>query len=76
MPSSFRLVVRTTGSGALDLEFQDRAALVKQLAKFKRRGLSDPSRLHEFRNGRGTLIAFVSKAYISHGVEPPHADFQ
>ncbi len=75
MRNSWQLVVRTIKSESLDLEFVDRASLVKQLATFKKRGLSDAARLHEFRNGHGALIAFISKTYISHEVHPAHADF-
>jgi hypothetical protein len=76
MSNSWTLVVQTTWSDALNLEFQDRASLVAQLTSFKRNGLGNPYRLHEFRNERGILIAFISKVYISHEVRPPHADFE
>jgi hypothetical protein len=76
MPSSWTLVVETTWSHTLDLEFKDRASLVGQLAIFKQTGLSNPYRLHEFRNEKGILIAFISKAYIAHSVNPSHVDFQ
>jgi len=76
LSSSWTLTVRTTLTNSLDLEFRDRASLVAQLALFKKAPLGDPYRLHEFRNERGVLIAFISKAYVSHCVEPPHADFQ
>ncbi len=71
MPASWILAVRTTLTMSLDLEFVDREALVSQLARFDKRGLSDPYRLHEFRNENGVLIAFISKTYISHTVTPP-----
>jgi hypothetical protein len=56
---------------SLEVEFVDRASLVAQLAKFDKRGLSDPYRLHEFRNDSGVVIAFISKTYVSHCVVPP-----
>jgi hypothetical protein len=71
MPASWTLAVRTTLTKSLDLEFVDRASLVSQLARFDKRGLGDPYRLHEFRNESGVLIAFISKAYVSHSVTPP-----
>ena len=75
MLSPWILMVRTRLSGQLDLIFHDRAGLVAQLAQFRKRGLNDPYALHEFRNEHGTLLAFISKAYVSHRVEPPHGDF-
>jgi len=71
MYPSWVLAVRTTLTESLELEFDNRASLVRQLARFDKRGLSDPYRLHEFSNGRGALIAFISKAYVSHRVAPP-----
>jgi len=71
MTHSWILTVRTAFSESLDLEFRDRGSLVAQLAMFKTAGLGNPYRLHEFRNERGALIAFISRAYISHCVEPP-----
>lgn len=75
MSPLWTLVVRTTFSDALDLDFADRPSLVAQLTRFEENGLSNPYRLHEFRNEKGILIAFTSKSYVSHRVEPPHADF-
>jgi hypothetical protein len=71
MPDSWMLVVKTSFSESLELEYQDRALLVLQLARFTKRGLRDPYLLHEFRNEGGTLIAFVSQSYIAHHVDPP-----
>ena len=71
MSPSWVLAVRTTLTDSLDLKFQDRASLATQLALFKKRGLSDPHRLHEFHNDAGVSIAFISKVYLSHNVEPP-----
>lgn len=76
MSHSWILAVRTAFSDSLALEFRDRASLVAQLVAFRGAGLSDPYRLHEFRNEKGVLIAFISRAYVSHSVEPPDADFQ
>jgi hypothetical protein len=70
MPLSWTLAVRTTLTESLDLEFVDHASLLSQLARFEKRGLSDPYRLHEFHNDHGVLIAFISKAYVSHSVVP------
>lgn len=70
-PPSWVLRVRTTLTPSLEVEFGDRASLVAQLARFNKRGLSDPYRLHEFRNDSGVVIAFISKAYVSHSVVPP-----
>jgi hypothetical protein len=75
MLSSWILKVQTRLSGQLDLTFRDRADLVAQLAQFRARGLANPHFLHEFRNEHGALLAFISKAYISHRVDPPHLDF-
>jgi len=69
--SIWTLCVRTTLTESLEVEFVDREALVAQLARFDKRGLSDPHRLHEFSNDSGVLIAFISKAYVSHSVVPP-----
>jgi hypothetical protein len=71
MSSTWILSVRTTLTPSLDLEFGDQASLVAQLARFDKRGLSEPYRLHEFNNDNGVVIAFISKAYVSHFVEPP-----
>ena len=71
MPPTWVLSVRTTLTASLEVEFGDRASLIAQLARFDKRGLSDPYRLHEFRNDAGVLIAFISKAYVSHSVVPP-----
>ena len=68
MPHSWILAVRTTLTESLELEFDDRASLEEQLARFDKRGLGDPYRLHAFDNGRGVVIAFISKAYVSHRV--------
>ena len=76
MPNSWTLVVETTWSRRLDIAFKDRASLIGQLAIFKQTGLGNPYRLHEFRNEKGILIAFISKAYIAHSVNPSHVDFQ
>jgi len=76
MPRSWTLAVRTEFSNSLALEFRDRSSLVAQLAAFRGTGLGDPYCLHEFRNEKGVLIAFISRAYVSHSVEPPHADFR
>jgi hypothetical protein len=71
MSSTWTLSVRTTLTASLEVEFGDRASLVAQLARFDKRGLSDPYRLHEFHNDSGVLIAFISKAYVSHSIVPP-----
>lgn len=76
MSPSWILAVRTTLTESLDVEFEDRAALTAQLARFRERGLSDPYFLHEFCNGHGVLIAFLSKAYVSHHVEPLLSSFE
>ncbi|HTW85412.1 MAG TPA: hypothetical protein VMD91_15190 [Candidatus Sulfotelmatobacter sp.] len=70
MTQSWLLVVKTQHSDALDLTYRDRALLVDQLAFFRANGLSDRHYLHEFRNECGSLLAFISKAYISHSVQP------
>lgn len=62
------LAVRTTVTESLELDFDDRGLLEAQLARFDKRGLGDPYHLHEFNNGRGAVIAFISKAYVSHRV--------
>lgn len=72
---SWLLVVKTTLS-ALELPYCDRSLLLAQLGAFRTRGLSDRHYLHEFRNENGALLAFVSKTYISHSVQPPHRDFE
>jgi hypothetical protein len=75
MPPSWLLVVKTNLSNELELAYSDRALLVHQLAGFRAQGLSDRYFLHEFRNERGVLLAFISKAYVSHSVRPPDSDF-
>lgn len=75
MLPSWLLVVKTNLSDALELVYTDRALLVDQLTRFRTRGLADRYFLHEFRNEHGVLLAFISKAYRSHSVRPPHADF-
>ena len=72
---SWQLVVKTNLSNALELTYSDRALLVSQLADFRAQGLSDRHFLHEFRNENGALLAFISKAYVSHSVRPPNSDF-
>ena len=72
---SWLLAVKTNFSDALELTYFDRALLVSQLAAFRTRGLSDRHFLHEFRNEDGAMIAFISKAYVSHNVRPPDGDF-
>jgi hypothetical protein len=71
MPPTWVLCVRTTLTASLEVEFENRSDLVAQLARFDKRGLSDPYRLHEFRNDSGVVIAFISKAYVSHSIVPP-----
>jgi hypothetical protein len=75
MLPSWLLVVKTNLSDALELTYSDRALLVGQLEAFRRRGLADRHYLHEFRNENGVVIAFISKAYVSHSVQPPASDF-
>jgi hypothetical protein len=71
MSPSWVLAVRTTLTDALDLTFSNQGSLAQQLALFEKHGLSDPHRLHEFHNDAGVSIAFISKVYLSHHVEPP-----
>ena len=71
MSPSWVLAVRTTLTDALDLTFTNHGSLAKQLALFEKHGLSNPHRLHEFHNDAGASIAFISKVYLSHNVEPP-----
>jgi hypothetical protein len=71
---SWMLSVQTVLRDQLELEYRDRALLVSQLKRFQKRS-PDPFALNEFRNEVGGLIAFLSKVYLSHRVEPPHADF-
>jgi hypothetical protein len=75
MLPSWLLVVKTNLSNALELTYFDRPLLVSQLAAFRRRGLADRHFLHEFRNEKGAVLAFISKAYVSLSVRPPDADF-
>ncbi|MGA2394477.1 MAG: hypothetical protein ABSH03_14145 [Candidatus Lustribacter sp.] len=72
---SWLLVVKTNLSDGLELAYSDRALLVSQLAAFRTRGLSDRHFLHEFRNENGAMLAFISKAYVSHSVRPPDKVF-
>jgi hypothetical protein len=76
MLPSWLLVVKTNLSDSLELAYSDRALLVSQLAHFRARGLADRHFLHEFRNESGVLLAFISKAYVSHSVRPPEPDFE
>jgi hypothetical protein len=75
MLPSWLLVVKTNLSDALELTYFDRPLLVSQLAAFRTRGLLDRHFLHEFRNEKGAVLAFISKAYVSHSVRPPNSDF-
>jgi hypothetical protein len=75
MIPSWLLVVKTNLSDSLELAYADRPLLVRQLAEFRTRGLSDRHFLHEFRNENGVVLAFISKAYVSHTVQPPDSDF-
>lgn len=76
MLPTWLLVVKTNLSDALELTYSDRALLASQLATFRTRGLSDRHFLHEFRNEHGVMLAFISKAYVSHSVRPPDAAFE
>lgn len=75
MTGFWLLTVRTQLSGSLELLYHDRALLAGQLKRFRTRGLSDRHYLHEFQNENGVLLAFISKTYVSHVVEPDHPDF-
>jgi hypothetical protein len=75
MSPSWLLVVKTNLSDTLELAYFDRPLLVSQLAAFRTRGLANRHFLHEFRNEKGVVLAFISKAYVSHSVRPPDSDF-
>ena len=75
MLPSWLLSVKTNLSDALELTYSDRALLASQLAAFRTRGLTNRHFLHEFRNEKGAVIAFISKAYVSLSVQPPDSVF-